>query len=425
MTEMTLIPAQRKHPRLQWLREQKYGMFVHWGLYSLIGRHEWAMNRERIPIAEYEPLADQFTGEKFDADKLCELAKLLGAKYLIFTAKHHEGFCYFDSQLTDYTSVQRAAKRDFVREITDACRRHGLGISLYFTLNDWHHVPDACDALEDPKAHNAFLDYVFGQIRELLTNYGHIDTLWYDGWWPFDATGWRAEAMNAMARELQPHILFNNRNCLPGDFATPEQHATPTPGRLWEASFTLNDCWGYTPLDENWKTPRQVLNLMLDAAREGGNLVTNIGPRPDGSIPEIYYDIFGQVGEVVRQNAEAFYTTEIADMDWINHGTWTVKGNTAYLHMLRWAGETCVVAGLECQVQSARYLATGEPITFRQEDDKLFLTGLPATPPNALDTVIALDMDRTPRRYLTGGMRIPKVPHCQYDPVEPNMIKMP
>lgn len=424
MTE-TMPSIAAAEERLRWLREAKYGMFVHWGLYSLVGRHEWAMNRERMPIVEYEQLADKFTGEKFDADGICKLAKQLGANYLIFTTKHHEGYCLFDSQLTDYTSVKRAAKRDFVREITDACRRHGLRIALYFTLNDWHHQPDATDALEDPKAHDAFLEYVFGQIRELLTNYGHIDTMWYDGWWPFDADGWRAEQMNAMVRELQPHILFNNRNCLPGDFATPEQHATPTPGRLWEACFTLNDCWGYTPHDLNFKTPRQVLNLMLDAARDGGNLVTNVGPRPDGSIPEIYYETFAPLGEIVRENTEAFYTTEVADMDWINHGTWTVKGNTAYLHMLRWAGEECVVAGLECQVQSARYLATGEAIAFRQEEDKLFLTGLPATPPNALDTVIALEMDRKPRRYLTGGMRIPQVPHCQYDPVDPNMLKMP
>jgi alpha-L-fucosidase len=425
MTETVSPAIAQAEARLAWLREAKYGMFVHWGLYSLLGRHEWVMNRERIPIAEYEKLADRFTGERFDADALCQLAKRFGAKYLIFTTKHHEGFALFDSQLSDYTSVKRGAKRDFVREVVEACRRHDLRIALYCTLNDWHHSPDAVDALEDPAAYERFIAYVHGQIRELMTNYGHIDTMWYDGWWPFDAEGWQAERMNAMVRELQPHILVNNRNALPGDFATPEQHTTPVPGRLWEACVTMNDSWGYTTYDQNWKTPRQLLGMALDAAREGGNLVVNVGPRPDGSIPEVYDDLFGQVGEVIHANAEAFYGTDVADMDWINHGTWTVKGNTAYLHVQRWAGTELTVAGLECRTQAARFVATGEPIRFTQQDDRLVLHGLPAEPPHALDTVIALEMDRTPRRYLTGGMRVPTVPHCQYDPVEPNMLKMP
>ncbi|MHB9134059.1 MAG: alpha-L-fucosidase [Armatimonadota bacterium] len=411
--------------RLQWLREARLGMFVHWGLYSLLGRSEWVMNRERIPIAEYEQLADQFTAERFDADELAGLAVKLGAKYMIFTTKHHEGFCLFDSQLTDYTSVKRGPKRDFVREVVDACRRAGLRISLYFTLNDWHYQPDAVAALEDPKAYDKFIAYVHGQIRELMTNYGHIDCMWYDGWWPFDAKGWQAEAMNAMVRELQLHILFNNRNCLPGDFATPEQHMTAVLGRVWEANLTLNDSWGFTTYDTNWKSPRQVLDLLVKAAREQGNFVINVGPRGDGSIPEVFHDTFGAVGDWLRANGEAIFNTDMPDLDWINHGNWTVKGNTAFLHVLRWPGETLTIAGLQCQAQSARFLVGGQPIAFSQHEDILTLTGLPAAPPDPLDTVIAIEMDRTPKRYLTGGMRVPTVPHCQYDPVDPNMLEMP
>jgi alpha-L-fucosidase len=426
MTAPILSPAQADaEARLAWLRAARVGMFVHWGLYALLGRGEWAMNRERIAPAEYEALADRFTAERFDADALAGLAVELGARYLIFTTKHHDGFCLFDSALTDYTAVRRGPKRDIVGEVVAACRKAGLGIALYFSLNDWHHRPDATDALEDPAAHEAFLAYVHGQIRELLTQYGKIDTLWYDGWWPFDADGWRAREMNALAQALQPHILFNNRNCLAGDFATPEQHATPVPGRLWEANFTLNDSWGYCPTDTNWKSPRQVLDLVLAAARGGGNVVLNVGPRGDGSIPEIYHETFGAIGRMLRANEPAFFTPDLADMDWINYGTWTVRGHTAYLHLLRWPGETAVVTGLACRVLQASFLAGGAPVAFTQVDDTLTLTGLPADAPDPLDTVIALEMDRVPRRYLTGGMRIPRVEHCQYDPVEPNLLELP
>jgi alpha-L-fucosidase len=399
-------------------------MICHWGLYSVLGRGEWAMNRERIPIPEYEKLVEQFTAEKFDADELAGLACELGAKYLIFTTKHHDGFCLFDSQLTDYTSARRGPKRDFVREVVDACRRADLHPAFYYSLNDWHHQPDAADALEDPAAHEAFLSYVHGQIRELMTNYGRIDIMWYDGWWPFDAEGWRSEEMNAMVRSLQPQILFNNRNCLPGDFVTPEQHVTPAKGRLWEANLTLNDNWAFVETDTNWKSPKQLLDYLLIAAQYQGNLGINVGPRGDGSIPEVYHQTFSALGDLLRANADAFFNTDRHDMDWLHEGQFTQKGHAAYLHVQRWVGETITICGLDCQAQSARLLASGTPVSFTQVEDKLVLTGLPATAPDSLDTVLAIEMDRQPRRYLTGGMRIPRVPHCQYDPVE-SMCALP
>ena len=411
--------------RLAWMREARLGMFCHYGLYSLLGRGEWTMNREQIPPAEYEQLADRFTAEHFDAGKLADLAVLLGARYLIFTTKHHEGFCHWDSQLTEYTAVQRGPKRDLVREVVDACRQRGLRIALYYSLNDWHHQPDAVAALEDPAAYEDFIGYVQGQIRELMTNYGKIDVMWYDGWWPFDAAGWRAEEMNAMVRSLQPEILINNRNALPGDFATPEQHVTPTPGRLWEANMTTNDNWAYHPHDHNWKRPEALIRHLLTSARSQGNFVLNVGPRGDGSIPEEYYEIFGRIGDWVRANGEAFFNTDFCQMDWVHHGAWTVRGNTAYLHVLAWPGEELVVCGLQCRAQSARFLVSGEAINFRQVEGQLTLSGLPVEPPDPLDTVIALEMDGPPRQYQTGGMRVPNVPHCQYDPVDPDLLVKP
>jgi len=422
---MTTASFSTPDPRMDWFREARLGMFIHFGLYSLLGRGEWTMNRERIPIAEYETLADRFTIERFDAGELADLAVTLGARYVIFTTKHHEGYCLFDSALTDYTSVKRGPKRDLVREMVDACRERGLRIALYYSLNDWHHQPDAVAALEDPAAHTQYLDYIHGQIRELMSNYGTIDVMWYDGWWPFDAEGWRAEEMNAMVRELQPNILFNNRNCLAGDFATPEQHMTAVQGRVWEANLTLNDNWGYHAFDNNWKSAQQVLQLVLQAARECGNLVLNVGPRGDGAIPEPYSKVFGQVGAWVSANREAVFTTDIPQMDWCNAGCWTAKGTTAYLHVLRWTGSALTLCGLQCKTLNVRFLADGSPIKFEHDGDRLVLSDLPDTPPDPLAAVIALEMDGPPRQYLTGGMRVPCVAHCQYDPVQPNLLALP
>ena len=315
-------------PRLHWFRSARLGMFVHFGLYP---SRSWGMDDEPRAYSHCRVRAIGRISfvERFDADALAELAVTLGARYVIFTTKHHEGFCLFDSQLTDYTSVKRGPKRDIVAEVLRPAA-NGVAHRLIFHVERWHHQPDATDALEDPAAHAQFIAYVHGQIRELMSRYGHIDVMWYDGWWPFDAPGWRADAMNAMVRELQPHILFNNRNCLPGDFATPEQHMTAVPGRVWEANLTLNDNWSYHPFDQNWKSPQQVMQLLLQAARNCGNLVLNVGPRGDGSIPEQYAAVFGQIGAWLRRNEASIFDTDVSAMDWVHYGAWTVKGHPRF-----------------------------------------------------------------------------------------------
>ncbi|MBU1855407.1 MAG: alpha-L-fucosidase, partial [Verrucomicrobia bacterium] len=190
---------------MKWFASARYGLFIQYGLYALLERGEWVMNREHIPIAEYKKLADVFTADKLNFDVLLRRAKEdWGMRYVVIPCKHHDGFCMYDSALTNFTAPKTRCGRDLVREGVEACRRHGLRIALYHTLNDWLCAPNAVDALERPnECHQPFLDYVHGQIREVLTNYGKIDVLWYDGWWPFDAQGWQAGKLNAMARELQ------------------------------------------------------------------------------------------------------------------------------------------------------------------------------------------------------------------------------
>ena len=238
--------------RLAWWREAKFGMFIHWGLYSVIGHQEWVMESEGIPIPQYETLAKHFTPKPNAAREWARLAKRAGQKYMVMTAKHHEGFCMWDTKLTDYNSMQQGPKRDLVREFVDAARAEGLRVGLYYSLMDWHH-PDGIRCATDPAARTRFVDYTHGLIRELLTNYGKIDILWYDVDQPLTPEQWRADEMNRMVFSLQPEIIVNNRNGLPGDFSTPE-HKIQADNRAWETCDTMNLGWGFQKNDSEWKS---------------------------------------------------------------------------------------------------------------------------------------------------------------------------
>src|SRR5688500_14241284 len=293
--------------RMKWWHEAKFGMFIHWGLYSILGRHEWVMEMEGIPAQEYEKLAKQFVPKPGFAGEWARLAKRTGQKYMVLTTKHHEGFCLFDTKTTNYCAPKQAAGRDLVREYVDAARAEGLRVGFYYSLMDWHH-PDGARCAEDESARRRFVDYIHTHVRELMTNYGKIDILWYDVSWPLDAKGWESEKMNEMVFRLQPDISVNNRNKLPGDFATPEQRVEPAVGEpAWEAFMALNDSWGYHRADDAWKTPKQVVRNLITCARDGGNYLLNIGPKADGSVPVETTQIFTKVGDWMSRNSVGIY----------------------------------------------------------------------------------------------------------------------
>ena len=411
-----------------WFTQARFGMFIHFGLYSLLGRGEWTMNRERIDPKEYARLADRFTAEHFDADAICDLAVRTGMRYAVLTTMHHDGFRLYDTALSNYSTAKTAAKRDLVAEFVAAARKRGLRIGLYHSLNNWTDQPDSVAALEDKGAYEKFIAAAFARIRELVTKFNPIDTMWYDGWWPFNAEGWRAEEMNRMVRKIQPDILFNGRNCLPGDFATPEGHmGAPSPWRPWEGCMTLNNSWGYHAGDHDWKSPGQVVDLLAMAAATGrGNLLLNIGPRGDGSIPEETLRVLDAVGGWMKNHSECVFDTDIFTFDlqtrgqhrgdWCHAGPFTAKGNALYLLIRRWPGTTLTLTGLDCRVQNATMLRPRRALEFTQTDDKLVIRDLPGEPPDPVCPVIRFDCDRPPLLYLTGGMRVPRVAHSHYDP---------
>ncbi|HWR37441.1 MAG TPA: alpha-L-fucosidase [Clostridia bacterium] len=380
--------------RMRWWNEARFGMFIHWGLYSVLGRHEWAMENEGIPVKDYEQLAHRFNPNPNAARAWAKLAKQAGMKYMVMTTKHHEGYCNFDTKLTNFCSTKQAPGRDLVREYVDAARAEGLRVGFYYSLMDWHH-PDGARCKQDESARKRFVEYSHGLIRELMTNYGKVDILWYDVSWPLSADEWESERMNEMVFKLQPGIIVNNRNRLPGDFATPEQKITAET-RPWEACMTLNDSWGYQPGDNAWKTPQQVVRNLVSCVRDGGNYLLNIGPKPDGSIPEESVRILTEVGQWVSKNGDAIYGSDPCQVRRSNYASFTRKGNTLYMHVHFWPGDYVAVSGLLTKVTSAKLLSTGKPVSFEQDKFRVRFTGLPKEAPDHPVTTIALECESEP-----------------------------
>ena len=386
--------------RMKWWHEAKFGMFIHWGLYSVLGRHEWVMEHEGIPVPEYEQLAKRFTPKPNAARDWARLARKAGQKYMVLTTKHHEGFCLFDTKLTDYCAPKQACGRDLVKEYVEAARAEGVRVGFYHSLMDWHH-PDGARCAEDEAARRRFVDYIHGQIRELLSNYGKIDILWYDVSWPLDAKGWESERMNEMVFQLQPGIVVNNRNRLDGDFSTPEQQIRAEKGgRAWESCMTMNGSWGYHAADDDWKSPKTVVRNLITCARGGGNYLLNIGPKPDGSIPEESVRILSAVGKWMDRNGPTIYESEPCQVAHSDYASFTRKGNTLFIHVYFWPGDTVAIGGLQAKVTSARLFSTGKKVEFEQDRFRVRFTGLPRTAPDDPVTVIAAECDAEPTQNM-------------------------
>ena len=332
----------RKEARLKRMREDKLGMFIHWGLYSIPAKGEWLMNRENIPATQYDRLADEFCPPaSFSPREWVRLAKRAGCRYAVLTTRHHDGFCLFDTKTTDFNSVKTAAKRDFVREFADACREEGLRVGFYFSIMNWQydHSPGG---VFDRKVWDAQVRTTHEALRELMANYGRIDYLWYDGCSAPGSTDaeamermWRIKNLNAMVRSLQPDILINDRSSVPEDYSTPEQCLTPPPrGRMWESCITCNRNWGYVKDDADWKSTETLVRSLLHCARFGGNMLVNIGPRADGSVPEECVRAFEGLGDYVAGCPESIYGAERDDWTEATHeaGVVTKTKDGYWLH---------------------------------------------------------------------------------------------
>lgn len=386
LPEYEQMIAASRDQRMGWWRESRFGMFVHYGTYALVGRNEWVRALENIPADEYEALADRFQPAKGCCREWARLARDAGMKYMVLTTKHHEGFCLWDTKQTDYNAVRRGPRRDLVAEYVEACREFGLKVGLYYSLMDWHH-PDGGRCAYDEHARRRFTDFTRGCVRELMSNYGRIDILWYDVASPLASReGWESLGMNQMVRELQPHILINDRACLDEDFGTPEGHVTAG-DRDWEACMTFNGTsWGYVPSDQvaaDSYNARGILKMLNRACGGQGNLLLNIGPTPDGGVPPEAVEPLKTVGRWLATYGEAVYgRLDPAPFGGNCCGGWSRKGNRAFQWLRIWPGRELGIGGFLTPLKSVKLLPDATAVDFEQKDHRILLKGLPETCPD-------------------------------------------
>ena len=386
-------PAGAPPESLQKWRDMRFGMFIHWGPVSLKGTEiGWSRGGERrgrkgrgpIPAEEYDNLYKQFNPTKFDADEWVAIAKAAGMKYIVFTTKHHDGFSMFDSKLTEYKITNSPYGKDIVKQLADACHKGGLRLGFYYSPPDWYH-PDY-----RTERHARYIEFLHGQFRELCTNYGRVDIIWFDGLGG-KAADWDSENLFKMIRSLQPHVIINNRAGLPGDFDTPEQKIGKFQiDRPWETCMTICRQWAWKPND-NMKSLKQCLDVLITCAGGDGNLLFNVGPMPTGEIEPRQVARLKEMGDWLRQYGASIYGTRGGPFRPGAWGASTSKGNTLYVHILKWDGEKIALPAIGRKVLSSAVL-TGGKAEVKQTDEAIEISVAPADR-QELDTIVVLTLD--------------------------------
>ncbi len=385
--------------RVKWFTEARFGMFIHFGLYSIPARGEWVRSEEFIPKEDYDPLINEFNPTRCDMRQWMRTARDAGMQYVLFTAKHHDGFCLYDSAYTDFKSTNSPAGRDFVREFLDAAREYGLRAGLYFSIIDWRHPDfphygDKQHPMRNDPAYgnenrdfNRYLDFFHAQVKEVCSNYGKLDLIWFD--FSYDGLrgeAWRGTELIEMVRSLQPDVVINNRlevsgegygslaECRPmpyhGDFVTPEKMIPPhglldVEGRplVWESCVTMNEHWGYCATDNFYKPAPMLIKQLVECVSKGGNMILNVGPDATGRFPQQSLEILAEMGRWLDRNGESIYGCGPAGMEKPEYGRITRKGNTLYYHLYENTIGPMPLPGLEKdKVQAIRRLADGTEV---------------------------------------------------------------
>jgi alpha-L-fucosidase len=396
----------------EWFQDARFGMFIHWGVYSVLGDGEWVMNNRKIRADDYEKLPGFFNPIAFDAAEWVRVAKAAGMKYLTITSKHHDGFAMFDSKISDWDIVDRTPyKKDVLKQLADECHKQGIKLFFYHSHLDWHH-PDYFPrgrtgndaARPNSGTWTRYLDYLDTQLTELLTNYGEIGGIWFDGWWDRPDADWRLARTYGLIHKLQPAALIGNnhhRKPFPGeDFQMFEKdlpghntagfNADSEVGQLpLETCDTINGAWGFNLTDRRYKSSKELIHYLVRAAGYNANFLLNIGPMPSGKIQPEFVKALGEIGQWTSKYGESIYGTRggpIAPRQW---GVTTRKGNTVYVHVLDWTDPSLLLPALPGKIASATLLKDGRAVPFVQQSEGVIVT-VPPDRRDEIDTVVAL-----------------------------------
>ena len=408
-------PAAANLVAREWFQDARFGMFIHWGVYSVLGDGEWVMNIRKIPIADYEKLPAAFNPADFDAAEWVALAKAAGMKYITITSKHHDGFGMFDSKVSDYTIVGRTRyKKDVLKALADECRKQGVKLFFYYSQLDWHH-PDyfprgrtGQDAGRPDQGNwPQYIEYMNAQLRELLTNYGEIGGIWFDGWWDKPTADWKLDGTYSLIHQLQPQALIGSNHHhrpFPGeDFQmfekdlpggkTADFNKESEIGELpLETCETMNGAWGFNITDRRYKSTPELIRYLVRAAGLNANFLLNVGPMPTGKIQPEFVTRLHDVGAWLARNGEAIYGTRggpITPRPW---GVTTRKGDRVYVHVLDWQDEALLLPSLPSRVRAARVLGTGRAVTVTPVDGGVIVK-VPHDAVDPIDTIVALDLE--------------------------------
>lgn len=409
--------------RMAWWREARFGLFLHWGLYSILagvwdGKDnyaEWIRNNAHIPVDVYDKLVQRWNPTEWDPDRWAAQAKYAGMKYAVLTTKHHDGFCQFDSAVTTFDVMSTPAKRDTCRDLAAALRKEGIRVGWYHSIMDWHH-PDYLPRRDwetatrpaDGADFSRFVTYLHESVDEILGNYGDIDILWFDGNWEPTWTWPLAKALWDEIRAKHPGVIVNNRingagtppGSELGDFGTPEQQipATGTPGKDWESCITMNGNWGYQAADHDWKSPRQLAELLVETASKGGNLLLNIGPMANGRFPEPVVERLRIIGDWMADHGDAIHGTTASLFSDTTRFRSTTQGNRLHLFVSDWTPGALPLPGLTTRPTRAWARLGGGKRTALAIDGTAgsWTLALPNSAPATLYPVITMEFATTP-----------------------------
>ena len=406
--------AQSKPDKMDWWKEAKFGLFIHWGVYSvpagvydgkdIDGIGEWIMNRGKIPTARYQAYAKQFNPVKYNPEAWVKMAKDAGMKYLVITSKHHDGFTLFETKASKWNIVEATPYgKDLLKPLADACHKNGIRLGFYYSqAQDWNNVGGAASGGHWDKAQDGSMDdYIdkvaVPQVKEILSNYGQVDILWWDT--PTDMTKERAEKFLPVIAKY-PDLITNNRlgGGYNGDTETPEQFvpATGFPGRNWETCMTMNDTWGYKSKDNNWKSTKVILQTLIDIVSKGGNYLLNVGPTSEGLVPQPSIERLAEVGKWMKINGEAIYGTTASPFSYLPWGRCTQKGNKLYLHVFDWPKDGKIALPVLNKISRA-YLLSDPKKTLKVEKSKSKNTiTLVGNAPDKIASVVVVELDSAP-----------------------------